>query len=143
MVHFPIFSKPLSSHRHCSPFCSKNFAKKLDFFTIRVYTVKEIEHSDDNRDQDTKQFDGIAPMVQTKKIRMLMVHKGILLVALADGIGVSSSMASKLIHGHRPLYRYRQPLADLLGVDVRSIFPDGTERRARRSRPQMRRAAAG
>ena len=82
-------------------------------------------------------------MVQTQKIKLLMIRQDILLAVLSAGIGISSSMASKLIHGHRPLYRYRQALADLLGVDVRSIFPDGTEKAARRSQPRTHRAAAG
>jgi len=63
-------------------------------------------------------------MVQTKKIRILAIELGTTFAQIATDLEIRASMASRLIHGRRPLYPYRQPLADLLDVDLQTIFPD-------------------
>jgi len=77
-------------------------------------------------------------MTNTKRIRILLIERNLTVNAAAAEIGLQPSNLTAMIRGRLKLYVYRRPLAELLGVSVRAIFPDGAERprpkRGRRSR---------
>ena len=77
-------------------------------------------------------------MPQATYIKIRLLKKHLTIKAAAAILAISPNMLTQLIHGHRPLYAYRVPLAELLEVPVEKIFPDGVRRRscgARRRRP--------
>jgi len=85
-------------------------------------------------------------MTNTKRIRILLIERNLTVNAAAAQIGVHPSNLTSMIRGRLKLYRFRQPLADLLGAPVLQIFPEGTERKHyhKRHKPHRpRRRAAG
>jgi len=70
-------------------------------------------------------------MPKTILIKILLLQKNLTIRAAADKLGMSDNLLTQLIHGHRPLYRYRFPLAELLGVSVARLFPRSTDHRRR------------
>jgi len=73
-------------------------------------------------------------MTNTKRIKILMIQRDLSVNTAAEHIGLAACNLTKMIRGKFKLYKYRQPLADLLGVPVKQIFTDGTEPPRRRCR---------
>jgi len=80
-------------------------------------------------------------MTNTKRIRILLIERNLTVNAAAAEIGLQPSNLTAMIRGRLKLYVYRRPLAELLGVPVKAIFPDGAERPRSRGHGPRRRAA--
>ncbi|HUU94715.1 MAG TPA: hypothetical protein VM487_03170 [Phycisphaerae bacterium] len=77
-------------------------------------------------------------MTNTKRIRILMIEKDLSVNMAAGIIGLDPSNLTAMIRGRIHLYRKRRPLAELLGVELRDIFPDGDRRALRPDRRPAR-----
>ena len=75
-------------------------------------------------------------MADTKTIRIKLIEKGLTVNEFAEQLGLLPCDCSKLIHGHRPLYGYRERAAEILGVPVSDIFSDERPKRGRPPRPK-------
>ena len=71
---------------------------------------------------------------QAIAIHKALLDHGLLVADVARALDVAPDVISKLIHGYRPLYRLRKPLAELLDVGVDDLFPGEGERVAARAR---------
>ena len=82
-------------------------------------------------------------MTNTKFIRVRLIQCDLTVNEAAAQLGLQASNLTAMIRGRLKLYRFRQPLAELLGVPVEKIFTDGAERprpRGHRHRPRRRAA---
>jgi len=79
-------------------------------------------------------------MTNTKRIRILLIERDLTVNAAAERIGLAACNLTKMIRGKFKLYKYRQPLAELLGVPVRELFTDGSKRPRPRGKPRRRAA---
>jgi len=69
-----------------------------------------------------------------KRIKLALIKNDLTVTDLAAALGMHKTECSKMIHGHRPFYAYRERAAELLGVPLLDIFPDGlVDNRRRRS----------
>jgi len=60
----------------------------------------------------------------TRKIKALMILKGITGVQLAKDLGVSRTWLSLVINGHHRTRRTREAIAKALGKKVTDLWPD-------------------
>ncbi len=64
-------------------------------------------------------------MPDTKRIRILLIENDLSMSDLAEQLDMKLYNCSKMIRGRKPFYAYREAAAELLGVPVADIFPDG------------------
>lgn len=67
-------------------------------------------------------------MVDTKKIRHLLIDKDLKVSEFAELLGMKQYDCSKMLRGRKPFYRFHKAAAKLLGVPVEDIFPDSPGR---------------
>jgi len=79
-------------------------------------------------------------MTNTKRIRILLIERNLTVNEAAAQLGLQASNLTAMIRGRLKLYRFRQPLADLLGIPVEKLFTDGAERPRPRGKPRRRAA---
>lgn len=73
-------------------------------------------------------------MPNVKLIKIALLEKELTCGEAARQVGLGSADFSSLIHGAKKLNAYRVRLAELLGVPLTDIFPDGlVDNRRRRS----------
>ena len=79
-------------------------------------------------------------MTNTKFIRVRLIQCDLTVNEAAAQLGLQASNLTAMIRGRLKLYRFRQPLADLLGIPVEKLFTDGSKRPRPRGKPRRRAA---